>query len=88
VHIRRALGGFWINLVLGALCLPVALALYPRGAELLPPGPSVAAWVAAFSTVTNLLVLGLGAFLPIKLPGGGLTDGGTLWHYWREGNRR
>lgn len=83
-HIRRALGGFWVNLIVGALFLPVALALYPRGTELLPPGPSVMAWVAAFGAFTNILILGLGALVPLKLPGGGWTDGGTLLHYWRQ----
>jgi hypothetical protein len=87
-HIRRALGGFWVNLVLGALFLPVALALYPRGTELLPPGPSVVAWVAAFGAFTNILILGLGALVPLKLPGGGWTDGGTLLYYWREAQAR
>jgi hypothetical protein len=84
VHVRRALGGFWVNLLVGVLCLPVALALYPRGTEMLPPGPSVLAWVAAFGAVTNLFILGLGALVPLKLPGGGWTDGGTLLHYWRQ----
>jgi hypothetical protein len=88
VHVRRALGGFWVNLLVGLLFLPVALALYPRGTELLPPGPSVLAWVAAFGAFTNILVLGLGALLPLKLPGGGWTDGGTLLHYWRQGQPR
>lgn|GEM_PF-361663 len=84
LHVRRALGGFWVNLVLGLISWPLAAYLFPRGTEILPPVISVVAWLAAFSAVTNILVLGLGALLPIKLPGGGLTDGGTLLHYWRE----
>ena len=51
---------------------------------ILPPAVAVVGWLAAFSAVTNGLVLGLGALVPLKLPGGGLTDGGTLLHYWRE----
>lgn len=84
LHIRRALGGFWVNVLLGLLAWPLAAYLFPQGTEILPPVISVVAWLAAFTTVTNLLVLGLGAFIPIKLPGGGWTDGGTLLHYWRE----
>jgi hypothetical protein len=30
----------------------------------------------------------LGALLPLKIPGGGLNDGGTLVHYWLEGQRK
>lgn len=84
LHVRRALGGFWVNLVLGFISWPLAAYLFPRGTEILPPAISVVAWLAAFSAVVNLLVLGLGALLPIKLPGGGWTDGGTLLFYWRE----
>lgn len=84
LHIRRALGGFGVNVVLGLLTWPLAAYLFPRGTEILPPVISVVGWLAAFATVTNLLVLGLGALIPIKLPGGGWTDGGTLLHYWRE----
>src|SRR5205085_11709366 len=35
-HVKRALGGFWINILLGLLMLPVALSLWPRGAEVVP----------------------------------------------------
>ena len=84
LHIRRALGGFGVNVLLGLLCWPLAAYLFPQGTEILPPAISVVAWLAAFSTVTNFMVLGLGVFVPIKLPGGGWTDGATLLHYWRE----
>jgi hypothetical protein len=75
VHIRRALGGFWVNIVIGLLLLPIAVTLWPRGGEILPPA-------------VNIIVLGLGALLPLKIPGGGLNDGGTLLHYWREAQRK
>jgi hypothetical protein len=84
LHVRRALGGFWVNLALGLLCLPAAIALYPRGGEILPAGPTLAGWVAAFGAVTNLVVLGAGSLVPLKIPGGGYNDGGTVLHYWRE----
>ena len=84
LHLRRALGGFGVNVVLGLLCWPLAAYLFPRGTEILPPAVAVVGWLAAFSAVTNGLILGLGALVPIKLPGGGWTDGGTILHYWRE----
>lgn len=82
LHVRRALGGFWVNLLVGLLFVPMALALWPRSTEILPTLPSLLAWVAAFTAVTNVLVLGLGALVPLPLPGGGATDGGTLMKYW------
>lgn len=82
VHVRRALGGFWINVVIGLVLLPVALKLWPVGREILPPTVSLVAWLAGFGMFANLVVLGLGALLPLKIPGGGLNDGGTLLHYW------
>lgn len=82
LHVRRALGGFWVNVVAGLPFVPMALALWPRGTEILPTLPSLLAWVAAFTAVTNVLVLGLGALIPLPLPGGGVTDGGTLLKYW------
>ena len=83
-HVRRALGGFGVNLVLGLLFLPVALKLWPHGREILPPAASLVAWLAGFGLVMNVLVLGLGALLPLRIPGGGLNDGGTLLKYWLE----
>ncbi len=82
LHVRRALGGFWVNVVVGLPFAPLALALWPRGAEILPTLPSLLAWVAAFTAVTNVLILGLGSLIPLPLPGGGVTDGGTLLKYW------
>lgn len=88
VHVRRALGGFWINLVIGLLLLPVTLKLWPMGREILPPLVSLVAWLAGFGAFVNIVVLGVGALLPLKIPGGGLNDGGTLLHYWLESRRK
>ena len=80
VHVLRALGGFWVNVVIGLALLPLALRAWPQG--------GVGAWVLAFAVVANLLVLGLGAFLPITVPGGtGGTDGAALLRYWQEAQR-
>ena len=87
-HVRRALGGFWVNLVLGLLFLPVAVKLWPHGREILPPAVSLLAWLAGFGLVINVLVLGLGALLPLRIPGGGLNDGGTLLKYWLEARQK
>jgi hypothetical protein len=87
-HVKRALGGFWVNLLIGLLLLPVALYLWPRGREILPDFISLAAWLAGFGAFINLIVLGLGALLPLKIPGGGLNDGGTLLYFWRATQRR
>ncbi len=86
-HVKRALGGFWINTIIGLLLLPVALFLWPRGGAVLPPTVGLLAWLAGFGAFINLIVLGLGALLPLKVPGGGLNDGGTLLHYWRAGRQ-
>jgi hypothetical protein len=78
IHVRRSLGGFWVNLLVGVILLPLANTAWSGG--------GVGAWLLAFGTVVNLLVLGLGALLPIPVPGGegGVTDGGALLRYWRE----
>jgi Zn-dependent protease len=86
-HVKRALGGFWVNTLIGLLLLPVALILWPRDGAVLPPILSLLAWLAGFGAFINLIVLGLGALLPLKIPGGGLNDGGTLLHYWLAGRR-
>ncbi len=78
-HIRRALGGFWINMLIGLLFGAAALNLWPRGGWL--------GWVTAFSAVWNFFVLGLGALLPIRIPGLLTVDGATILHYWRESRR-
>ncbi len=70
IHIRRALGGFPVNLLLGLLAGFLALRLAPGSALWL---------LALFACFENLLVFGLGALLPL-----GFTDGSTLLHYWRK----
>ena len=75
-HILRALGGFWVNLLIGLVLTPAMINLWPAG--------GVIAWVTAVAVVWNFFVLGLGAFLPLDLPQI-TTDGGTILRYWREG---
>ena len=69
VHIRRALGGPIASLLLTVIAAVIALALRPLGA--------VYWWVALFFFLDNLLVLTLGAFVPL-----GFTDGSTLLRWW------
>ena len=71
VHIRRALGGAPVSIGLGILLGLVALALQNSA------GP--VKWIALFAALENLLIFGLGAFLPL-----GFTDGSTLLHYGRK----
>lgn len=75
LHIRRALGGFWINLLIGLLLGAAALNRWPLGGWL--------GWVTAFSAFWNFFVLGLGALLPIDIPGVLTVDGATILHHWR-----
>ena len=86
-HMRRALGGFWINIIIGLLLLPLALDLWPRGGEMPAAIVRLLAWLAGFGAFTNLVVLGLGALVPLNIPGGGFNDGATLLHYWRVSRR-
>jgi hypothetical protein len=44
----------------------------------------VRGWLVAFTAVYNFFVLGLGALLPIDIPGVFTIDGGTILRYWRE----
>jgi hypothetical protein len=76
LHIRRALGGFWVNLLIGALLGAAANSLWATGSGL--------GWVTAVGAIWNFLVLGLGALLPIDIPGVFTNDGGTIFHYWRQ----
>ena len=69
VHIRRALGGPIASLLLTVIAAVITLALRPLGA--------VYWWVALFFFLDNLLVLTLGAFVPL-----GFTDGSTLLRWW------
>jgi len=74
IHIRRALGGPPMSLGLGLAAIAPTL--------LLSPADGVIFWLAAFAVVDNLLVLGLGALLPL-----GFTDGSTLLKHWRTRRR-
>ena len=76
IHLRRALGGPLASLSLGATAAIVARLLWPAA--------GLAFWLAAFTALDNLLVLGLGAFLPL-----GFTDGSTILKYarFRSGGR-
>jgi len=76
LHIRRALGGFWINLLIGLLLGAAAVNLWPAG--------GLWGWVTAFNAIWNFFVLGLGALLPIDIPGVFTIDGGTILRQWRE----
>jgi len=69
VHIRRAWGGPIASTALGIVFGLITLALWPTG--------GLVRWIAAFAALDNLLILGLGAFMPL-----GFTDGSTLLRYW------
>ena len=71
IHIRRALGGPIVSILLGLLALVVAWLLGRQA--------GLAWWLAIFAVVDNLLFFGLGAFLPL-----GFTDGSTILHWWRR----
>jgi len=73
-HIRRALGGFWVNLVIGFLL----------GAAANSMAGSALGWALMLGAIWNFFVLGLGALLPIDIKGVFTTDGGTILHYWRQ----
>lgn len=69
VHIRRALGGPPVSLLLALLSLPLVLSLRAGG--------GLAWWLALFFFLENLLIFGLGAFVPL-----GFNDGSTLLYWW------
>lgn len=75
VHIRRALGGFWPNLLLGLFLAPLSFFMWLDG--------GVRGWVMAYTAVFNVFVLGLGSLLPIDIPGVFTVDGGTIWRNWK-----
>lgn len=69
IHIRRALGGPILSLAAGLAAALLAVALFPVG--------GLARYLSLFFALDNLLVFGLGAFLPL-----GFTDGSTLLRWW------
>ncbi|MFN8596931.1 MAG: hypothetical protein U0559_12210 [Anaerolineae bacterium] len=66
IHIRRALGGPIISMLIGLIATVLTLILY-----------GLAGWLMLFIAVDNFLILGLGAFLPL-----GFTDGSTILNWW------
>lgn len=69
IHIRRALGGPLLSLLLSILGASLALLLRASG--------GLAYWLALFFCLENLFVFSLGALLPL-----GFTDGNTLLEWW------
>jgi hypothetical protein len=69
-HVRRALGGPIMSLIVTVITGVIAWLLYNTG--------SPYTWIAVFVVLDNLLVLTLGALLPLSF-----TDGGTLLRLWR-----
>jgi hypothetical protein len=68
-HVKRALGGPIISLIMTVITGIIALLLMPVGGL---------AWIlAAFAFLDSLLFFTLGALLPL-----GFTDGSTLLRYW------
>jgi hypothetical protein len=69
IHIRRALGGPALSLVLTVLLALAVFALQSAGGTLW--------WILVFLLLDYLLVFSLGALMPL-----GFTDGSTLLHWW------
>ena len=66
IHIQRALGGPIMSVGLGVIAAVIAT---------LTSG--LAGWLIAFFAFDSLIVMGLGAFLPL-----GFTDGSTILTWW------
>jgi hypothetical protein len=75
IHVKRALGGFWVNILIGLFLLPYAFFLSFEG--------GATGFVTMFSALYNFVILGLGALFPIDIPGVFTNDGGALYNYWR-----
>jgi hypothetical protein len=69
IHIRRALGGPAISLVISILALLILLVAQNGG--------GLAYWVALWFFLDNFFVFFLGAFLPL-----GFTDGSSILRWW------
>lgn len=74
-HIRRALGGPLYSLGMALIAAVMALLLWPTG--------GVLRLLGMFFFLENLLVFGLGAFIPL-----GFTDGSTILRWWGKGGQQ
>jgi hypothetical protein len=72
-HVRRALGGPIMSLIVSIIAGGIALLMLNAG--------SPYTWIAVFAFLDNLLIFTLGAFVPLNF-----TDGGTLLRLWRNRN--
>lgn len=70
IHIQRALGGPLFSLIVGAIFGVLYLVLRDSAG-------TIVSLLLAFLALDNLLVFGLGAFLPL-----GFTDGSTILRWW------
>jgi Zn-dependent protease len=66
IHIRRALGGPIVSVLVGVIAGVIAAVT-----------TGLIGWIIAFVAFDNLVVLGLGAFAPL-----GFTDGSTILTWW------
>jgi hypothetical protein len=73
VHIRRALGGPAMSALVTFVAAVLVFLLVLAGIG------GAFWWLARFFLLDNLLVMMLGAFLPL-----GFTDGSTLLHWWNK----
>jgi hypothetical protein len=69
IHIRRALGGPAVSLIVSIIAFLILLIAQPVG--------GLFYWIALWFFLDNLLVFFLGAFLPL-----GFTDGSTILAWW------
>jgi hypothetical protein len=72
-HVRRALGGPIMSLIVTVIAGVIASLLGTAG--------SPYTWIVVFAFLDNFLIFTLGAFLPL-----GFTDGSTLLRLWRARN--
>ena len=72
-HIRRALGGFWVNVIIGILLGAAANSVWG----------SALGWALLISASWNFFILGWGALFPIDIQGF-TTDGATIWKNWQQ----